>query len=75
MSRDSLTMRHKKRWVSLHHNKFEPDSTPGTDSSYVVFFMNTAQPNLQSIWLRFGFVSQKEKFRFGAGIPKMAWDL
>ena len=48
MSQDSLTMRHKQRWVSLERNKFQTVSKHGTDSPNVVCFANTAQPNLQS---------------------------
>ena len=47
MSQDSLTMRHKQRWVSLERNKFQTVSKPGTDLPYVVRFANTALPNLQ----------------------------
>ena len=35
-------------WVSLYRNKFSTASVPGTDSTYVVCFMDIAQPNLRA---------------------------
>ena len=44
----ALPVRSLDRWVSLHHSKFQTESTPETHTPYVPWFANTALPNLQS---------------------------